>query len=228
MASRPSGQTGAKAKILIVDDHQIVRQGMALLLGCEADLDICGEAADAEEALALLHAQLPDLIIIDISLPGVSGLDLIKQIKARYAQLPMLVMSMHDESLYLERAFHAGARGYVMKEEGTEKVLQAVRKLLAGDLYVSDKMQNVLLGRALGGVSAQPGTLTEREFEVLRLIGLGRGTSEIATELRRSVKTIESHRANIKDKLGLRSSAELARYATRWVDNQAEQTNERD
>ena len=228
MSDSPSGRDGAKAKILIVDDHEIVRQGMALLLSCESDLEICGEAANAEQALALLHAELPDLIIIDISLPGVSGLDLVKQVKARYPQLPVLVMSMHDESLYLERAFHAGARGYVMKEEGTEKVLLAVRKLLAGDLYVSDKMQNVLLGRALGGTSAQPGPLTEREFEVLRLIGLGLGTSKIAAELRRSVKTIESHRANIKSKLGLKSSAELVRYATRWVDNQTKQTTKRD
>ena len=223
-------QTDDKHAILIVDDHAILRQGLVFLLNREADLEVCGEVADAEQALAFLRDQSPDLIIVDISLPGASGLDLIKQIKAHYPLLPVLVMSMHDESLYLERAFRAGARGYVMKEEGSETILIAVRKLLAGNIYVSDKMQNVLLSRALGGdqSSTLSSTLTDREFEVLRLIGLGLSTAAIAAKLRRSVKTIESHRANLKDKLGLQTAAELVRYAARWVEDQADPTNTRD
>ena len=221
MTTETTAASGSSTKILIVDDHPIVRRGLASLLNREADILICGEAGDAESALELLRLQLPDIAIVDISLPGVSGLELVKQIKARYAQLPVLVLSMHDESLYLERAFKAGARGYMMKEQAAEHIVLAIRKILAGDLYISDSMQTLLLGRMLSGMSdsSRP-ALTDREYEVLRLIGLGLGTAAIAAELRRSVKTIESHRANLKDKLGLKSAAELARYATRWVENE--------
>ena len=211
-----------KARILIVDDHVIVRQGIAQLVNREPDLDVCVEAGDAESALAVLREAAVDLAIVDISLPGTSGIELVKLMRESHPNLPVLVMSMHDESLYSDRAFRAGAKGYVMKQEATEKLLAAIRKILNGGVYVSDRMQTVMVQRFLNsGVDETVSfidNLTDREFEILRMIGQGLTVAEIAEKLGRSAKTVEAHRANLREKLGLKRAAELARFATQWVE----------
>ncbi len=211
-----------KARILIVDDHVIVRQGIAQLVNREPDLDVCQEAGDADSALAVLRETPVDLAIVDISLPGTSGIELVKLIRDAQPQLPVLVMSMHDEALYSDRAFRAGAKGYVMKQEATEKLLAAIRKILNGGVYVSDRMQTVMVQRFLNsGVDETVSfidNLTDREFEILRMIGQGLTVAEIADKLGRSAKTVEAHRANLREKLGLKRAAELARFATQWVE----------
>ncbi len=216
------GQLPVKARILIVDDHTIVRQGIAQLVNREPDLDVCVEAGDADSAVAVLAKTPVDLAIVDISLPGTSGIELVKQIRDSHPQLPVLVMSMHDEALYSDRAFRAGAKGYVMKQEATEKLLAAIRKILNGGVYVSDRMQTVMVQRFLNsGVDESVSfidNLTDREFEILRMIGQGLTVAEIADKLGRSAKTVEAHRANLREKLGLKRAAELARFATQWVE----------
>jgi DNA-binding NarL/FixJ family response regulator len=211
-----------KARILIVDDHVIVRQGIAQLVNREPDLDVCQEAGDADSAIAVLRETPVDLAIVDISLPGTSGIELVKLIRDMQPQLPVLVMSMHDEALYSDRAFRAGAKGYVMKQEATEKLLAAIRKILNGGVYVSDRMQTVMVQRFLNsGVDETVSfidNLTDREFEILRMIGQGLTVAEIADKLGRSAKTVEAHRANLREKLGLKRAAELARFATQWVE----------
>ena len=216
------GQLPVKARILIVDDHTIVRQGIAQLVNREPDLDVCEEAGDADSAVAVLAKTAVDLAIVDISLPGTSGIELVKLIRDSHPQLPVLVMSMHDEALYSDRAFRAGAKGYVMKQEATEKLLAAIRKILNGGVYVSDRMQTVMVQRFLNsGVDESVSfidNLTDREFEILRMIGQGLTVAEIADKLGRSAKTVEAHRANLREKLGLKRAAELARFATQWVE----------
>lgn len=216
------GQLPVKARILIVDDHVIVRQGIAQLVNREPDLDVCEEAGDADSAVAVLRETQVDLAIVDISLPGTSGIELVKQMRDMQPQLPVLVMSMHDEALYSDRAFRAGAKGYVMKQEATEKLLAAIRKILNGGVYVSDRMQTVMVQRFLNsGVDETVSfidNLTDREFEILRMIGQGLTVAEIADKLGRSAKTVEAHRANLREKLGLKRAAELARFATQWVE----------
>ncbi|MEO8935878.1 MAG: response regulator transcription factor [Burkholderiaceae bacterium] len=211
-----------KARILIVDDHVIVRQGIAQLVNREPDLDVCHEAGDADSAVAVLRETHVDLAIVDISLPGTSGIELVKLMREMQPQLPVLVMSMHDEALYSDRAFRAGAKGYVMKQEATEKLLAAIRKILNGGVYVSDRMQTVMVQRFLNsGVDETVSfidNLTDREFEILRMIGQGLTVAEIADKLGRSAKTVEAHRANLREKLGLKRAAELARFATQWVE----------
>jgi len=216
------GHLPVKARILIVDDHVIVRQGIAQLVNREPDLDVCQEAGDADSAVAVLRETPVDLAIVDISLPGTSGIELVKMVRDAYPQLPVLVMSMHDEALYSDRAFRAGAKGYVMKQEATEKLLAAIRKILNGGVYVSDRMQTVMVQRFLNsGVDETVSfidNLTDREFEILRMIGQGLTVAEIADKLGRSAKTVEAHRANLREKLGLKRAAELARFATQWVE----------
>ena len=215
-------QLPVKARILIVDDHVIVRQGIAQLVNRELDLDVCAEAGDADSAIAVLRDTQVDLAIVDISLPGTSGIELVKLMRDAQPQLPVLVMSMHDEALYSDRAFRAGAKGYVMKQEATEKLLAAIRKILNGGVYVSDRMQTVMVQRFLNsGVDETVSfidNLTDREFEILRMIGQGLTVAEIADKLGRSAKTVEAHRANLREKLGLKRAAELARFATQWVE----------
>ena len=215
-------QLPVKARILIVDDHVIVRQGIAQLVNREPDLDVCQEAGDADSAIAVLRDTQVDLAIVDISLPGTSGIELVKLMRDAQPQLPVLVMSMHDEALYSDRAFRAGAKGYVMKQEATEKLLAAIRKILNGGVYVSDRMQTVMVQRFLNsGVDETVSfidNLTDREFEILRMIGQGLTVAEIADKLGRSAKTVEAHRANLREKLGLKRAAELARFATQWVE----------
>jgi DNA-binding NarL/FixJ family response regulator len=224
MSSQSStiGPLPAKARIMIVDDHVIVRQGIAQLVNREPDLDVRYEAGDADSALALLNTEQVDLAIVDISLPGTSGLELVKMMHSQKPNLPILMMSMHDEALYSDRAFRAGAKGYVMKQEATERLLMAIRKILNGGVYVSDRMQTVMVQRFLSSGMDQKvsfiDNLTDREFEILRMIGQGLTVSEIATKLGRSVKTVEAHRANLREKLGLKRAAELARFATQWAE----------
>ncbi len=210
----PSRKT--KYKIMIVDDHPIMREGLAQLINHEKDLGICGQFEEATKAFEGIATLKPDIAIVDISLKGSSGIELLKNIKVHYPKLLVLVLSMHDESLYAERVLRAGASGYIMKQEATERVLVALRKVLNGEIYLSEKMSTKLMHQLVGG-RVSSGSLMERlsdrELEVFGLIGQGRGTREIAEQLHLSVKTIESHRAHIKEKLNLKNATELVHRA---------------
>ncbi|MBK7354027.1 MAG: response regulator transcription factor [Nitrosomonas sp.] len=210
-----------KAQVMLVDDHAMLRHGMAMLIDAEPDMQVIAEASDNAETLAFLKKEPDiDIILVDISLKTISGLEVIKSIHLQKPELPVLVVSMHDESVYAERALHAGARGYVMKQEPGENLIIAIREVLKGNVFLSKAMQTKLLNRVASG-SNKPeiaiNTLTPSEFEVLHLIGKGHNTQEIAKLLNRSIKTIETHRFNIRTKLNLKDSADLIRYATRWV-----------
>jgi DNA-binding NarL/FixJ family response regulator len=209
-----------KTRVFVVDDHPIVRQGLALLINREQDLHVCGEAEDAQTAIQSVPASKPDILIVDISLNGPDGLDLLKDVRIRYPQLPVLILSMHDESIYAERALRAGAQGYIMKQEATEKVLTALRRILSNEIYVSERIANRMLQRYIGNPNSDRPTsiadLTDRELEVFRLIGEGHSTRQIAEQLHISVKTVESYQAHIKEKLSLRSARELVQHAIQW------------
>lgn len=209
-----------KSKVFVVDDHPIVRQDLALLINRESDLTVSGEAEDAQTAMQAVIAARPDILVVDISLNGPDGLDLLKEIRMRYPDLPVLILSMHDESIYAERALRAGAQGYIMKQEATEKVLVALRRILSHEIYVSERIANRMLQRYIGSrsVGGPPSIadLTDRELEVFRLIGEGHSTRQIAEELHISVKTVESYQAHIKEKLSLRSARELVQHAIQW------------
>ena len=209
-----------KKRVFVVDDHPIVRQGLALLINREADLVVCGEAEDAHTAVQSIANARPDILVVDISLNGPDGLDLLKEIRTRNVELPVLVLSMHDESIYAERALRAGAQGYIMKQEATEKVLVALRRILTKEIYVSERIANRMLQRYIGspgaGSPSSIADLTDRELEVFRLIGEGHSTRQIAEELHISVKTVESYQAHIKEKLSLRSARELVQHAIQW------------
>lgn len=209
-----------KTRIFIVDDHPIVREGLSLMMNREPDMMVCGEAEEATRALQAITAAKPDFLIVDISLSGPDGLDLLKSVRARYPYLPVLVLSMHDESIYAERALRAGANGYIMKQEATERVLVAVRQILAKNVYVSDRIANRMLQQYIkGSVSERKSPIAElsdRELEVFRLIGEGHGTRMIADELHLSVKTVESYQAHIKEKLSLKNGRELVQRAIQW------------
>jgi DNA-binding NarL/FixJ family response regulator len=209
-----------KNRVFVVDDHPIVRQGLALLINRELDLTVCGEAENAQTAAQAVAAAKPDIVIVDISLNGPDGLDLLKDLRMKYPELPVLILSMHDESVYAERALRAGAQGYIMKQEATEKVLVALRRILCGEIYVSERIANRMLQRYIGNRGAgRPSSiadLTDRELEVFRLIGEGHSTRQIAEELHISVKTVESYQAHIKEKLSLRSARELVQHAIQW------------
>jgi len=209
-----------KKRVLIVDDHPIARYGLAKLIEQEADLEVCGEAEDFAQALKALASARPDVVVADISLPGKNGLDLVKDIKARHAGLPVLVLSIHDESLYAERALRAGASGYIMKEEAAEEVVAAIRRVLAGEVYLSQPMASRMLSRLVRGqdAAASPAELlTDRELQVFELMGQGMGTRQVAERLHLSVKTIETHQAHIKEKLNLSTVTQLVRHAVLWV-----------
>lgn len=212
-----------KTRILMVDDHPIVREGMALFLNMQADLSLCCEANNAEEAMALFATHDPALVIVDISLGKDSGLDFIKALRRRSPGVGILAMSLHDELIFAEHALRAGANGYLMKQEVTANVLLAVRTVLSGDIYLSAAMHRRLAQKLAtpDGVTASPITgLSEREFEVLHLLGLGFGTRQISEKLNRSIKTIEAHRASLKVKLQLQSGADLVRFAGQWLESQ--------
>jgi len=224
-ARKKSSAARNKKRILIIDDHPMMRQGLAQLIGAEADLTVCGESENAGQALDAIRAVEPDLVLADISLPDKSGLELIKDFQSVRPGLPVLVISMHDESLYAERVLRAGGRGYIMKQEGGKKLMEAIRQVLDGQIYVSEKMSARILeifsGRREDAECSPVGKLTDREFEVFQLIGQGKSTKEIATGLHLSAKTVEVHRINIKQKLNLKSAPELIRYAVRWIETES-------
>ena len=210
-----------RIKVLIVDDHPIVRQGLVQMINREPDLAVCGEAETALDALKAVASNGPDVAVIDLSLKGTSGLELLKDLKVRHPKLPVLVLSMYDESMYAERALRAGARGYMMKEEASEKVLTALRLILSGQIYLSDAMASRLLSMAVAGRTNGEGSpnerLSDRELEVFRLVGQGYGTNEIARQLHLSPKTVETYRAHIKEKLNLTTATELLQHAIKWT-----------
>jgi DNA-binding NarL/FixJ family response regulator len=218
-----------KKRVLLVDDHPVFRAGLAGLVNMEPDLAVCGEASNATEALDLTTATTPDLVLLDMSLPGKSGLELLKDLRAAHPSLPVLIVSMHDETLYAERIIRAGGRGYLMKQEGPEKMLQAIRKVLAGGMAVSERMAGIILDAIAARQASQTfppngigsvSTLTDREFEIYRLIGQGKEPQEVARLLHLSIKTVDTHRAHIKRKLGLKNYTELVHHATRWASDQ--------
>lgn len=211
--------TAAKSRIFIVDDHPIVRKGISNMLG--RDFVVCGEAENVEDALRTIAKIKPDLVIVDLSLKGASGLELLKDLQIRHPDIPTLVMSMHDETLFAERVLRAGARGYVMKAEAVNELDRAVRRVLAGNVYLSAAMSDRVLN-AYGTGDKNPESsplkrLSDREFEVFEMIGRGLPMREIAKALHLSVKTVETHRAHIKEKLGIPTALELVRHATQWV-----------
>lgn len=210
-----------RTRILLVDDHAVVRFGIAQLINHQPDLMVCGEEENASQALAAIAKVKPDLVIADISLKDSSGLELMRNIKAQYGKLPVLVVSAHDETIYAEIAFRAGALGYLMKQEALEKVVPALRRVLGGNIYVSEAMTAKMLQQQVRGqtdVNESPvKSLSDREMEVFQMIGQWKKTKEIAQELHLSIKTIEYYREQIKRKLNVNSSSELTHYATSWV-----------
>lgn len=210
-----------KKKIFIIDDHQLIREGLTQLINLEEDLAVVGEASDATEAMLGIQKTKPDLAVVDISLKGTSGIELTKNILVKYPGMFVLIISMHDESLYLERGFRAGARGYLTKQEATNNAVTAIRKVLSGEIYVSDKWRDKLAHKFVSGqmvtASSSLGMLTDRELEVLQLIGQGYSTQKIVDELQASVATVKSHYTDIKGKLDLKNADELSDFAMKWT-----------
>ncbi len=218
-----TGTAQGKRRVLLVDDHPIVRHGLGLLIDQEEDLMVCGETSSAVETLDNFEMMEPDIAVVDISLQGTSGLELTKALKEIQPSLPILVLSMHDESLYAERALRSGARGYVMKQESAETVLAAIRKVLSGGVYLSERLSSQILREFVDGTEAQVEkfgieTLSDRELEVFELIGRGHSTRDVANRLGLSVKTIETHRAHVKQKLKIDTATELVHRAFHWVE----------
>lgn len=222
--NKASAFTSSETKrIIIVDDHPLFRKGLEQLINNSDDaFTICGEAGDAAQAMSVIRQLKPDLAIVDLSLPGANGIELIKNIRAEFQRLPILILSMHDESLYALRALKAGAQGYVMKQEALENVINAIREVLAGRPYLSHDMSAKLITNfASGTAEASPtDALSDRELEILELIGKGRDVREIARALHISAKTVETHRAHIKEKLNLKNARQVARFAVQWLEGQ--------
>ena len=216
--------TATRKSVLVIDDHPLLRQGLAMLINQQTDLEVCGEAEEAHAAIHCIESKKPDIVILDISLKGPDGLELLKTIRAVDPDLPVLILSMHDEAIYAERALRARANGYIMKQEAPERVLVAVRRILNGDVYLSDAMSRKMLQQFIDGapsrLQSRIATLSDRELEVFSRIGEGRATREIAEELHLSVKTVETYQAHIKEKLGLRSGRELIQHAIQWKINE--------
>jgi DNA-binding NarL/FixJ family response regulator len=222
MAASDLADGGAAARVFIVDDHPVVRDGLAAQVALQPDLEMCGEAADAAEALALLGRARADVAVIDIALKTGNGIDLIKRLRARDDAVRIVVWSMYPEGVYAERALRAGAMGYVHKGRATREILQAIRCVLAGRVYLSDDLSAKLLGRLVGGGAPQPAcptveSLSDRELEAFKLIGQALTTDQIAEQMCVSPKTVDTYRARIKDKLGLSNSAELIQRAVQWA-----------
>lgn len=216
----------AKSRVYVVDDHTMFREGLRQLIDHEPGLMVCGDAADAAGALAGIRETKPDVVLVDISLAGSSGLDLIKAIRAEDENLPLLVVSMHDESLYAERALRAGAMGYVMKHEPAKVMKAAIYKVLGGDMYLSEKMSSSIITRLMRGQSDEPPAssvekLSDRELEVFRMLGQGKGVRQIAAELNVTVPTVNSFRNRIKEKLQLKTSTEVMLHAIQWFRDEA-------
>lgn len=222
MNHKPNEEEEKKHRIFIVDDHPLVREGLSNLINQQADLSVCGEAEDAAQALAGIGVKKPDLALIDISLKTASGLELVKDLRVHFPNVALIVLSMHDELLYAERALRAGARGYVMKRETSKDVLTAIRRVLEGDVYVSERVLNAMARRLGTPRKAAAGSpveqLSDRELEIFRLLGQGLTTSQIAQDLHLSLKTVQAYCARAKDKFGVTSLAELLRAAIRWED----------
>jgi DNA-binding NarL/FixJ family response regulator len=212
-------------RVFLVDDHPIVRHGLTHLINREPDLVICGESEDGSKGLAAVRAAKPDLVVVDLTLKHSSGFSLIKNLSTLDPKLSILVLSIHEESLYAERCIRAGAKGYLMKEEAMENVLVAIRHILAGQVYLSDEMQSKLFcssGKRNANAIASPlERLSDRELEIFRLLGQGVGTRQIANLLHLSISTVESHRARIKEKLGVGSATELLQHAVKWVETES-------
>jgi len=222
--SKPTPKTGKPKRIVIVDDHPLFRKGLEQLINSSDDaFTICGEAGDAAEGMTTIRQLKPDLAIVDLSLPGANGIELVKNIRAEFGKLPVLILSMHDESLYALRALRAGAQGYVMKQEALENVITAIREVLAGRPYLSHDMSAKLITNfASGSNQANPtDKLSDRELEILELIGKGRDVRDIAKALHISAKTVETHRAHIKEKLNLKNARQVTRFAVQWIEGQA-------
>lgn len=210
-------------RVFLLDDHPIVRQGISEMINEESDMKICGEASNYQDAMQAVEKLKPDVILVDISLSGSSGLEFLKALKIQHPDVKSLILSMHDETLYAERALREGARGYIMKQEAIEKIMDAVRHVMKGQIYLSDQMMERILEKKYGGISVDASpveTLSDRELEVFRMIGEGTSTSSIAKQLHRSVKTIETYRARIKVKLNLKNNMELIRLAMNWVQSE--------
>jgi DNA-binding NarL/FixJ family response regulator len=215
-AAAPKAKAPSKSRVLLIDDHPIVRERLAELINQEPDLMVCGEAEDAYSAMEAIDKVVPDIALVDISLKDSYGIELVKDVKAQHPQVKTLVLSMHDETLYAERALRAGARGYLTKQEASKKVIGAIRQVLSGGIYVSEKMAGVLLGRVAGEPRSDGSPvdrLSDRELEIFQLLGEGLAVREIAKRLHVSVKTVEAHRTHIKEKLNIKTSPELLRYA---------------
>ncbi len=219
--SQTSSRSAPKrARILLVDDHPLVRERLAEVINREGDLSVCGEAEDRHQAIEAIKTTTPDLVIVDLTLKSSHGLELIKDVRARWPKLWMLVVSMHDESLYAERVIRAGARGYITKQEATRNILQAIRRVLGGDIYLNERSATKIITR----LTAKPGpgggtpadSLADRELQVFELTGRGCSTRQIAEQLGIDVKTVETYRSRIKEKLRLRDSSELLQLAIRW------------
>src|SRR5215831_11102568 len=223
MSAERSEWVGRKSRVFIVDDHPLVREGLANLINAQNDLVVCGEAGDSARAIAGIVKARPHVALIDISLKNESGLELVKHLANQFPQVALIVLSMHDETLYAERALRAGARGYVMKREASKSVLASIRRVLEGGVYVSEKIIKRLIQGP--GVSRQaPVTspverLSDRELEIFLLLGQGRTTAQIAADLKLSLKTVQTHYARAKEKLGVSSFTELLRAAIRWEDS---------
>lgn len=218
-------ETATKSRILIVDDHPLFREGLQQLVARDADLEVCGEASNAIEAMQLISERKPDLVVVDISLGASSGIDLIKTIRSTYDDLPVLVVSMHDESLYAERSLRAGAMGYVMKHESGKIVRAAIRKVLGGEMYLSERMSSTVISKFMRGQPDRPASpleiLSDRELEVFRMLGHGKGTRQIAQDLNVTVATINSFRNRIKEKLHLKTATEVMLHAIQWSREEA-------
>jgi DNA-binding NarL/FixJ family response regulator len=221
---KPRPAPAKTTRIVIVDDHPLFRKGLEQLINSsDQAFTICGEAGDAAEGMSIIRHLKPDLAIVDLSLPGANGIELIKNIRAEFAKLPILILSMHDESLYALRALRAGAQGYVMKQEALENVIGAIREVLAGRPYLSSDMSAKLITNFASGTSQTNPTdkLSDRELEILELIGKGRDVREISRALHISAKTVETHRAHIKEKLNLKNARQVTRFAVQWLEGQA-------
>jgi len=214
-------------RILLIEDHPLLRQGIAALLNAEKDFVVCGEISDARQAIGAIQKTNPDIIILDLSLNGTSGIEVLKNVRAQFPKIKVLVLSMHDEIVYAPRALRAGAMGYLMKQEAPEKVIAALRKILGDEVSLSAQMGTRLLNTFTGkkdGLGSPVELLSDRELEVFNLLGQGNGTREIAEILHLSVKTIESHRAHIKEKLSLENASQLVRHAIQWVSSEGAET----
>jgi len=220
-----SGEHSNRKRVLIVDDHPITRSGLVYLISRQPDLEVCDEVDNASKAIAMLNACKPDLVLLDIALQDKSGLELIKDITALRPGLPILVISMHDESIYAERALRAGARGYIMERSGGQKLMQAIRRVASGNIYLSERMSGQIVDLLSSGRPARARfpieQLSDREFEVFELVGTGLSTNEIGAKLHLSAKTVKAHRATLRRKLKMKTTAQLISFAARWIEHEA-------